>query len=793
MSLAATTTTALTIIDGASLKRHATSYDFRKTPVLATPSAHAWSPDNGTLYLVSSDTLHAFSPSSCTFTTLYTSPAGLTLQPALASKDKSTLIFAQGSAIHLLAVGSSSPRITGSLRGHSSPVTALSLCNDASLLASASASGTLCVHNLAHNSLTVLKGAPTTPPSSSKSLICMFHPHTRTRLLVGCGKTLVIYDTTRPSAPIKTILLFEKDSSIQKSGNVVAISCSPFSKTLTAVAFNSGVIALIDLEKDRPLFKNLQLKIPITSMTFTADGTSVAVGTENGKVIVQDLRAMDHEHRTLPVCGEGRGERIIGISIQRRIKTSPSTSSAAATKKATTTAKLPTSLSVPLATIDLNNHSNAIAKSPTRRVLSSSPNVKARAKVVTPIKNRPTTDEPPRRAFSPPKLAAVDDGGGNISIQIQTLTGDPVVEVRKDRETERNPPNAPRRSRLSVSRSTSSPVPRAASVNSKTRLVPSAAATDRPSSRSGVTSRSVSTKAPITRTTSSRGAEPPRMPSASSSSGKIVEKHSTRTISPSEDGTRSRARQVSLSVPSVSSEQSCRTSGASTDASRTPTPDLPSVDEGPPPVWRDGLKNLDAALNAPGTLSTPAMERWVEAGRGKQVCNTANLAGKHVGWADTDGSSSSMRETGEELGSDEDNPTILAAYKGKDQAEIKPTSCLLETMNMSPLRRPHIPLTALQVSPLRSSPLRVTAGGSNSTESGGAQELLRAVVKDVMYEYRQETREDIKGLHLDLLRMGRSWKMELRSLMDEYVGDFRELREENAKLRKENERLRRGF
>ncbi|KAF8491007.1 hypothetical protein JB92DRAFT_3128590 [Gautieria morchelliformis] len=125
--------------------------------------------------------------------------------------------------------------------------------------------------------------------------------------------------------------------------------------------------------------------------------------------------------------------------------------------------------------------------------------------------------------------------------------------------------------------------------------------------------------------------------------------------------------------------------------------------------------------------------------------------GKHVGWADTDGSSSSMRETGEELGSDEDNPIILAAYKGKDQAEIKPTSCLLETMNMSPLRRPHIPLTALQVSPLRSSPLRVTTGGRDSTESGGAQELLRAVVKDVMYEYRQETREDIKGMAFSFL------------------------------------------
>ena len=49
------------------------------------------------------------------------------------------------------------------------------------------------------------------------------------------------------------------------------------------------------------------------------------------------------------------------------------------------------------------------------------------------------------------------------------------------------------------------------------------------------------------------------------------------------------------------------------------------------------------------------------------------------------------------------------------------------------------------------------------------------------------------GLHLDLLRMGRSWKAELRALMEEYVGDLREMREENGSLRRENERLRRGW
>lgn len=34
---------------------------------------------------------------------------------------------------------------------------------------------------------------------------------------------------------------------------------------------------------------------------------------------------------------------------------------------------------------------------------------------------------------------------------------------------------------------------------------------------------------------------------------------------------------------------------------------------------------------------------------------------------------------------------------------------------------------------------------------------------------------------------------ELRAMMEEYVGDFKSLREENQKLRAENERLRRGY
>jgi len=67
------------------------------------------------------------------------------------------------------------------------------------------------------------------------------------------------------------------------------------------------------------------------------------------------------------------------------------------------------------------------------------------------------------------------------------------------------------------------------------------------------------------------------------------------------------------------------------------------------------------------------------------------------------------------------------------------------------------------------------------------------VVRDALYEMQAEQNDQLRGLHVDLVKMARGFKTEMRNLMDEYVGDLKDLREENAALRKENERLRRGY
>jgi len=163
-------------------------------------------------------------------------------------------------------------------------------------------------------------------------------------------------------------------------------------------------------------------------------------------------------------------------------------------------------------------------------------------------------------------------------------------------------------------------------------------------------------------------------------------------------------------------------------------------------------------------LSTPEVDRWIAAGKGpdsEERVRKAGRGGKRVGWSDEAKEDSIPASSG-------------TPSKGKKRYE-----------EMS---------TALQVSPTKRHPLApVSPYKQGSGAMNSAPDLLRAVVRDVMYEFQQETREELIGLHLDLVKAGRGWKNELRKLMDEYVGEMRVLREENENLRKANERLRRGY
>jgi len=199
----------------------------------------AWAPDNSALYLASSHTISRYGLSSKQLVALHMPKDGYLIR-CLVVKDKSTVIYGAGCSIHILGCGDQKPKVVQSFGPYEQDILSLSLSNDTTLLA-CGLSNAAYIHNLTTGSQTTLRGLP----SNSSITICKFHPHVRTRLLIGSLDQLLVYDTTRPSIPMKIIPMNDAGTCIQ------AIACSPFSKTLVAVAMSDGGVGLIDLDKEK--------------------------------------------------------------------------------------------------------------------------------------------------------------------------------------------------------------------------------------------------------------------------------------------------------------------------------------------------------------------------------------------------------------------------------------------------------------------------------------------------------------------------------------------------------------
>jgi hypothetical protein len=127
----------------------------------------------------------------------------------------------------------------------------------------------------------------------------------------------------------------------------------------------------------------------------------------------------------------------------------------------------------------------------------------------------------------------------------------------------------------------------------------------------------------------------------------------------------------------------------------------------------------------------------------------------------------------------------------EDEARRGPIEAPFGGLQVSPAKsRDTLPVP----SPLRNAGLGIPPGGS---PNGNAQELLRSLfadaLADALTDVRAETARGIQGLHLDLIRAGRSWRSELKDSLGGVQNELQELREENARLREENERLRKGY
>jgi protein NEDD1 len=140
----------------------------------------------------------------------------------------------------------------------------------------------------------------------------------------------------------------------------------------------------------------------------------------------------------------------------------------------------------------------------------------------------------------------------------------------------------------------------------------------------------------------------------------------------------------------------------------------------------------------------------------------------------------------EELDDQKEGDEIFNASSRKKETTLQVTPA-------RPSGQQHPGVWAPIPSPLRRGLEDMQHTGGTPSSIANVHSMLHQIMRDVMYDYQEDMRTELVGMHLDMVRMGRNWKKDMKEVMDAYAKDLRELREENRLLREENERLKRGY
>ncbi|KAJ6502614.1 WD40-repeat-containing domain protein, partial [Mycena sanguinolenta] len=733
-------TDQLSLVDPQTLRRPPSSLPSCLS-LLAPCTASAWSPDNLYLFLASANTIHQYNPALNTLTQIFSSTDVIT---HLVCKTKSSLVFATtANQINVLE----STKVVRTFDSPKGP-TSLALLND--LLAATSAESAH-VHNLVLGSSTTLRGIPL---AGQRITASAFHPHSRARLLLGVGKQLVVYDTTRSSGPLKTIPM--NDAS---AGEIVSVACSPFSKTLVVVVCTSGSVGFVDLDKEKGLFRTINLKVPLTSAAFSPSGESIYMGTETGKLLVLDLRALDKPPKAVVISESAC--RIQTMAVQKRTKggadtdtkpTKASNSSEVATRRPAATAA-PT-VAPAAATKALNSGESTV-----RRVSATVTSPVTKGKIApklgpSPLKTRIEISS----EASPARKPSVSS-----SLSPRVTSKKILSPVRDQRNNDASADNTSSELSINV---TDCICQVQSSIGGKGKRNTVATANDehktaRVGARQLLSSKdaeSASSHPSVSRARKTSMTEPAsaRTRTASSTTRVVSESISTKSARSRSGSSVSRPSSSASQRPAVPPVPALPANLPTRSASRTPSPDLPSVTGDPGTPVLVGKKGMVFGTPDPKRPTEPNENRAKGWGKGKTVI---------------------FKD-----GNDENLPEDEMKERERERSlsmQISPRRPSSAAMGHSGSWAP---------SPLRNAVPSSPAGGSSS-----AHDLLRTIVRDALLDFQQEQRSEMVGMHLDLLRLGGRWKKELREMMDEYVGDLRELRDENKRLREENELLRRGY
>ncbi|KAG9318759.1 WD40-repeat-containing domain protein [Chiua virens] len=762
--LAIITHNGTSLIDPASLKNSSSSL-FPVSRSLEC-SANAWSADNSQLYLANASSIKRYTPSECLLEDLHHGSDTVT---CLEMKDKNgTLFFAAGNNVWLLDYTHSPGKPLSSLEPHKSVVTRLSISNDGTLLASVSASAVF-VHNLTLSSCSQLKGLPDKGPITC----CLFHQHSRTRLLLAIGRDIVIYDSMRPSSPLKTVR-------VPGSGGISGMAESPFSKTLVAVVTSSGDVILVDLDKDNGILKTVNVNAPLTCCAFTTEGAAIYLGAESGKLLVLDLRSLEKEPKLFTI-GDGGGP-IKAINVQGKSKSRPPDTTSTKVRSSSTTVarsspQCPTSFSRK-ASISSATAGTGV-KSPVRVTVASK--IRAGGGVT-----------PKKKLFLPARSPLSETKNLGLDAQLAASRSPTLsrharpfkLQTNKDREENSG-------TKVGSSSPTSKALTELA--NAKQRMKPSSShkmGQDFERLGLGPAPESISGHLAAMRVRSglvSNGGHSDRMKTTtrriiSESVETVAAGRKARPTSSASTESKPSSKPVN-GVVRMQERQELRatTPENSGDHLDLSSPELPREPVTPISLGKNGAKAPLASVAGTGVgilgLTSPEVTKRVQGGNRNGKGKEKPVEMKKARFV--------RREADEKLsgGSDEsESEDVLQAsleelQGGEQEQEL--------SLQVSP-RRPTIPPPPSWLQ----SPHRPSTANINMNVA--AQDFLRGIVHEVMYDFQRETKAEMTGLHLDLVRMGRTWKQELRDIMEEWSGEIQELKAENKRLKEENERLRRS-
>ncbi|KAG2138282.1 WD40-repeat-containing domain protein [Suillus clintonianus] len=723
--LALVTTTALALASPVTLKNPPPFLPISQ-PLPSRYFASAWSPDNSSLYLASPFGIDRFiiSQSRLDEATYVQSKEEGEIT-AMAVTPSGNVVLGVGRKVIVLEYATGSAKLYKTFETHGTAVTALAVSNDSTLIASASSKG-VHIHDLLVPAKHISLPLPTSAARSVSTV--SFHSHVRTRLLLGFGRDVLVYDASKPSAPVRPISVGQ---------DVVGIACSPFSKTLVAVA-SADSVGLVDLDKDKGLFKTIISPETITSITFTPEGAAIYLGMRDGLRIL-NLRELDKEMKRVFVGEAGQG--VVCLAVQKRLRASassvkPSISNASATSSpARARAKAASNVRSPLRPVT----AAVPRKSSITTAITGTPKKQDALETSTPTRRVSN-----RGAFSPLRNPISPRGGRGTD---SSTTGVLRTRVSTSRENIFD----------DASDTPMRPSARAAS-SQKAVLLGSHVHPGE-----SISSRLASLRRDKTRET--------RVASGSSARSEITRTSSNLSVGTKTGGSSLRRAPSTISISSSKTRDSTRSKTPANEDDNTHT-DLSSPDllmDPATPV--SDMKRQSAGI-------VEAQKPRVRTSTGRTRAETGSTGLGVIGTAKSRGSTNKGKE--KEVNLDANNAERCEELEAVEEDEEEAQMARERELSMQVSPRRHTAPTWVP-SPLVPTPSTFPMHSSAS----GAYELFRGLIADM----QAKSHADMKALHVDMLRMGRG----LRQEMEEWGGEVKKLREENERLREENSRLRRGY